>query len=518
MLFWAGPLAKVPGMFRARRIIGWIFAAAVGCFAATLLAVNLYVQSQGTQERIQQELSQGLDMPLHIERISVTPWGGLKLTGLTIPQSNPAAAPPCLAADTLRLRVRFRSIFRGPLVIKEVALVKPQVHWAQNESGKWRLPSLANNRRGGTKPTSAAASPPTPALRPSSTAMPARTHELPIPQPEIKRVKLGAGSFRFLDGTNHDIAFFDGVAFSSAVRDASSLRGETRVAKITLRDRMFLEDLRAGLLYDPGTLVLSDIKARVGKGELAGNFSIEPQRKDSPFTVHARFGRVQADDLVTQAGGTKGTVRGVLQGTLEAGGELGNTEALTGAGTIQLHEGHVQQFALLVAIGQVLQIEELTQLDLEQAQAHYHLAANSVLVDELLLRSPNLRLNAAGTVSFNGKLALEATLTINDKIRAQLFRAIRDNFAAGTEPGEYTLPFHISGTLEKPKTDLMERAIGIDAKNIGGVIDALLGRGKVKKKNTPATVQPTPTAPGPTSSPSATQPAISLSPSASPGP
>ena len=56
--------------------------------AAALLAVNLYVQSQGTQARIQAELSDRLGTTIRIQRISVTPWWGLKLTGITMPQTH----------------------------------------------------------------------------------------------------------------------------------------------------------------------------------------------------------------------------------------------------------------------------------------------------------------------------------------------------------------------------------------------------------------------------------------------
>ncbi len=487
MLFWREPLARVPRMLRARRIVGWFLAATVACFAAVVLAANLYVQSQGTQVRIQQELSQRLGMPLRIGRISVTPWGGLKLTGIVIPQSNPTAAPSFLEADSFRLRVQFHSIFHRPLVIKEVALIKPQVTWAQNEAGKWRLPSNVAAHSGapaslpGARSESenaagrARATPVPPASRPGE-------RESSMPQSEIKRVKLTDGSFHFLDRQSRNVARFEGVGFSSTMRGTNSLRGDTRAAKVALRDRVFLSALRAELSYDPATIELADIRARAAKGELDGNFSVQPQAQDSPFAVHANFRQVQADELVVEAGGPKDVVLGVLEGTLDASGKIADRAALTGAGTVVLHGGHVQQFALLAAIGQVLQIEELTQLDLEQAEAKYRLAGNTVLIDELVLRSPNLRLNAAGSVNFNGKVALDSKLTINDKIRGQLFRGMRENFAATEQPGEYSLPFHIGGTLDKPKTDLVQRAVGVDVKNIGGVIDALFGRGKNRKK------------------------------------
>src|SRR3954463_30998 len=101
----------------------------------------MYVQSRGTQARIQQELSQRLGTTLRIQRISVTPWWGLKLTGITIPQTQPGVSPDFLTAKTFRLRIRFSSLFGGHLVIKDISLVNPEVVWAQHPDGKWRMPS-----------------------------------------------------------------------------------------------------------------------------------------------------------------------------------------------------------------------------------------------------------------------------------------------------------------------------------------------------------------------------------------
>ena len=72
-------------MKKAGRIALISAAVLAGLVVTALLAVNLYVQSHATQARIQQELSQRLGAELRIQRISVTPWWGLKLTGITIP-------------------------------------------------------------------------------------------------------------------------------------------------------------------------------------------------------------------------------------------------------------------------------------------------------------------------------------------------------------------------------------------------------------------------------------------------
>ena len=73
-------------MKRIGRLLLWLIGGILLLGAVVLLGTNLYVQSQGTHRRIQQELSQRLGTPLQLRQISITPWSGLKLNGITIPQ------------------------------------------------------------------------------------------------------------------------------------------------------------------------------------------------------------------------------------------------------------------------------------------------------------------------------------------------------------------------------------------------------------------------------------------------
>src|SRR5687768_8673655 len=123
------------------RILLIALGAVLGVAVLILIGANLYVQSKGTQARIQRELSERLDTTLQVRRISVTPWAGLKLSGITIPQAQPGVPGNFLTAKTFRFRIRFSSLFEQRLVIKDISLVNPDVVWAQNAEGKWRLPS-----------------------------------------------------------------------------------------------------------------------------------------------------------------------------------------------------------------------------------------------------------------------------------------------------------------------------------------------------------------------------------------
>ena len=484
-------------MPKIRRITWLALCGIIGLLAILLLGVNLYVQSQGTQARIQQELSQRLDTPLHIGRISVTPWGGLKLSGITIPQTNSIVDAPFLEAKTFRLRIRFASLFSKRLVIKEVSLLRPEVVWTQNADGKWRLPALPKEivaNEGLTTASVPKKEPGVPepaqtsAFSSAASSPPRRSTEPARPPsyaPEIRRVNLAHGSFRFLDETGKVVATFSGVDFRSSLRSGTALRGTIRVAKTSLRDRFFLEQLQSPLQYDPAMLDLSQVSAAVAGGHVNGRFTMHPQEHDSPFTASVKFRDVQADQIVTNAGGSPGVVQGKLEGNLTAAGKTADPNVLGGSGEIYLRDGQIRQYSLLIALGKILQIDELAQLHFDQASVRFHLTPGLVTVDELVLRSPNIQLSATGTITFAGKLHLESQLGVNEKIRGQLFSAIRDNFQPTSDPAFAAVNFQVSGTVGRPKTNLMEKLVGQDLKDLGSVINSFLGgkkSGNSKKK------------------------------------
>jgi hypothetical protein len=525
---------------KLRRLLVIALGALIGLGAIVLLGVNLYVQSQGAQGKIQQELTRSLGVPLKIRSMSVTPWGGLELSGITIPQTVSVGPKDFLKARTFRLRVRFLSLFSRRLVIKEVSLVAPKVMWPQNAEGKWRLPNaqparaetVSTNRapaipqaeagievaKTTTSPVLANAGPAvtTPASVPSSPKAtvkdepPGREPKLSV-APEVRRVTVKDGDFTFLDQTGRLVASFTGVDFRTNIRSAQALRGDAKVTRVSLSDRFFLDQLRSPIRYEPDVLELSKISARVAEGEVNGYFAMQPETEDSPFTTSVKFHDVLADQLVENAGGAKGMVKGKLEGSFQASGKTSDPEALVGQGEISLRDGRVQQYRLLVLLGQILQIEELQELHLEQAEAKYHLRPGLITIDELVLRSPNIRLTSSGTVAFDGTLQLNSQLAINDRIRGQLFKAIRDNFHRIDDPGYSAIEFQVGGTIEKPSTNLVEQVVGRD---ISSMLNSFFGGKKDRPKKKKKAVEDAMTAvPSPSLPPEAAWPEATATPS-----
>jgi hypothetical protein len=162
-----------------------------------------------------------------------------------------------------------------------------------------------------------------------------------------------------------------------------------------------------------------------------------------------------------------------------------------------------------VLLGQILQIEELQELHLEQAEAKYHLSPGLVTIDELILRSPNIRLTASGTVAFDGELKLDSRLAINDRIRGQLFKAIRSNFQPINEPGYAAIDFHVGGTIDRPSTNLMDRLVG---HNLSSMLNSLLGGKKDRSKKKKQVEEAVPVVPSSSASPEETPPQATSTP------
>jgi type II secretion system protein N len=505
-----------------------IFIGGLSIFGAVLfLALNLYVQSQGTQARIQQELRQRFGATLKIGRVSVTPWSGLKLSGITIAQGTAGTSGNFLEAKNFGLRIAFFSLFSRRLVIKEVSLVSPNVVWPQNADGKWRLPDLRPERPENTPKNVATATSTAEESEktgtPTESPIPATPSKQPLPHPdrktntpaafisEIHKVSVTDGNFRFLGRENEAVANFEGVGFRAAVHNASELKGNARVATVSLRERFFLQQLRSPLRYDANGLDLSQISAHVGGGDVTGRFTMQPETEESPFRVEMKFRGVQADQIITEAGGPSGVLQGKLEGSLQTEGKTTDPDALAGSGEVFLRDGQLRQYNLLVTLGQLFQIEELTQLHLDQAEAKYHLTPGAVKIDELVLRSANIHLSATGTVSFRGKLHLSSRLAINEKVRAQLFKPIRTNFQPTEEPGYSAVDFEVTGTLDRPKTNLLEKVVGRDLKDLmNSLWSGKSDKPKKKKGEQANTDESTPAAtPETSASPAAPSPANS---------
>lgn len=412
-----------------------------------IVAVNLYLQSPGTQARIQDELQRGLRIPLRITSTSVTPWGGLRISGITIP-SNGANF---LQATSFNAKYQLLPLLQKKLIINSMVLERPQIIWAQNDEGKWVLPALPEpekDREKKERKEEAAGALPKPEKG-------ARELEVVIKGFEIRQ-----GMVEFWDSDGVRIAQGNGVEMIYTTMRADRLEGTLRIGQLALHESLFFNDVQSPFRYADGEISLTDLRAKLAGGTVEGKLSLKPDEDDAPFEASLAGQKIDISRLSTEAGLPAGQVTGTLTMALELAGSSKQVELATGKGSINVTDTHVQKLEFFQTLGQVLQIPQLADLRLREGHAVFRIANEKAFIEDMLLQTPDLQLDAKGMLRIDGKVQLDARLGLSEQGAQQLHSALRKNLTAADDKGMRFIPFKISGRLDRPRTDLLDSLIG----------------------------------------------------------
>jgi uncharacterized protein involved in outer membrane biogenesis len=102
--------------------------------AVVLLCVNLYLQSDGVQQRIREAAGRSLGTEVKIKSSMYTPWSGFVLRGITVPDPN-SADFNAVEATALRLRFALSPLLSRRFVITECTLFEPELIVRQLDPG-----------------------------------------------------------------------------------------------------------------------------------------------------------------------------------------------------------------------------------------------------------------------------------------------------------------------------------------------------------------------------------------------
>ena len=418
-----------------------------------LFCVNLYIQSPRTQEQIQGQLSRALRMPLKITNTTLSPWNGLRITGITIPNGDTTF----LEAGSFAADYRMLPLLAGKLSISEMSIDHPKVVWKQDAEGKWKLPALEKK-----------------ALT---------VDEARVPEPEKAEKKSGggftvvigrfvvkSGAVELVDKDGKHTATFTDVNMTYTALTDANVEGTAVIGRAVWADTLVLENVRTPFKYAAGELTLPEVIGTLAGGSVRGSYRAQPEAPKSPFETAFTFEQVNLDRLATQVGWKPGQAGGTAAGQLALHGDMRRAERAEGSGQFQLRDGQFKQLELFQTIGQALNIHELSDLRLKDAHGEFRVGGEKVTFDQLTLTAANLQLGAKGTVRFDQKVALDARLGVEEGLVKQLPDLVRASFATA-DNGRRTIDFNITGSTEKLRTNLLDKLIG---QKIGQQFDDLL--------------------------------------------
>jgi uncharacterized protein involved in outer membrane biogenesis len=425
--------------------------------ALILLCINLYLQSGGVQQRIRNAVSNALGVDLRIRSTSYTPWSGLVLRDITIPDPGKPESNVVEAA-ALRLRFSLAPLFQQRFVITECALFEPKFYLRQAENGDWIFPFF----RRGEKAPAGPKEPAGPAVKgPSFKA-------------ELQRFRLGSGQIAFIDAKKRTVLLLEKSDINATVTPEMTVTGTATIGRMNVGNSLKPRRVGGPFTWDGRIFDMPGIQGSLAGGTLDGRFRLESGAAPG-YSLAVQLNDVQLKRLVDDAGIEPGQTGGQLQGSLELAGDPRNSEATMGKGHFELVDAKLKPVEFLSKLGELFQIDELQLLQLSDAKINLTIADKRVQVDDVFLKSENLIIKGNGPIRFNGKIKLEARLLINQKLHRQLKGILGKNFKDSEDPEYRELPFTVTGNLSNPKTDLLDKLTGLPlGQNMGSFLQNIL--------------------------------------------
>lgn len=443
--------------------------------AVVLLCINIYLQSSGVQQRIRTAASRSLGAEIEVGSTSYTPWNGLVLRDIKIPEPN-SPGHMMVEATALRLRFALFPLFGQRFVVTECSLFEPKLTVRQQATGDWLVP-LPPART------------PEISVSPSGDAVPSSSAiKGPSFKAELQFFRLAGATLSFVDAKGHLVLFAERCDIDAHINKDLSATGAFEVGRMEIEGALKPRHIKGPFTWDGKALDLSEIKGQLAGGAILGKCRVETGAT-STFDLNLQLNEILLKRLFSDANLSPGKTDGQLNGQLSLKGDPKTSSSLEGTGHFELVNAKLKPVDFLSKIGDVLGIDELRLLQLKDATVDLTVHDERVQVSSTL-SSENLQLTGAGPIRFNGKMNIDAKLRVNRKIQAQLQGLLSHNFVPTDDPEFRQVSFSVTGKIDNPKTDLVDKVIGINTQDVGGLLKSFFRAPSPKKTNDTPAPQP----------------------------
>lgn len=441
-------------------------------YTLAVLGLNIYLQSAGLQKRIRSAAESAAGSPIGIKGTHYTPWSGFSITGVKLQGGALQGQPPFLNATSVSFRFSLLALLQGKLVISEVVVSDPFII------------SLAPQPTPTPEPESSA--PGRPELSTSPVVIlvdqPLAGVEIVVPEQapppslahtpvQVKKVRIANGKAQFFDSKGALAVTLTGMDVTGELMPDLSIAGTFRIAETTVGAYMRPKHVVGTFTWKNGLLVIPDLRADWAGGQITGSIEIGP---DKSVSVIAAAEGILLKKLATDAGISGDGSRGSLFSKGSVQGISGKPETFTGRVDVSLQQARFLPLEPIRQIGEFMGIQELQMFELKTAEAVFNIRDKKVNADTLVLESENLVMDAKGPIGFDGKMKLQARLHLNEKLRKDLGGLLGDNLKESDRPGYQQMPFSITGTISRPKSDLLDKLTGFRiGQDLGGLIKNL---------------------------------------------
>ena len=448
--------------------------------------VDRWLQSPAGHASVEAQITDALHLPLKVGALSFSAWRGLTAKKISVSGTDGIL----FEAAGISANHRFSSLLRGSLALSEVRIEQPHFRLAEDASGKWSLsPAPA-------APPPLIAEVPPPVIVPTpATAAPAPATKSAI---SIGKILVQGGTAELIDKARAPFATITGL--NVTLRDVTDwgFTGDITAERATLHGKFSLARLSATAARAAKEIHIHKLTATAGGGTVTGEGTWSEITSTGTAALH--LGLINLASATEEAGITRQKISGTLSGDAQFAGLGSDIKGITGKGTLALKNGNCTQFEALRQIGEVLRLASLANFEIADATAEFQLANGQVLLTPIEVSAPPVGLTLTGPATFDGTLNLSGLLHAPaDLVERQGMVAAK--FSPADARNRRSIPFNITGTLEKPKQNLAESLTGTkDRKQqriiaAESILSAIMQRNKPKPEQPAATPQPAPAQP-----------------------
>jgi hypothetical protein len=396
-------------------------------------------------------------MAVQFEDCSVGMLGGIALRGLTATSGNGDS----LAAQSVFVRPNLWACVRGKLKFAEVRVfdarfvrMEPAAKAAMAEQGQGDVAGKQEGTGGGG------------------------LHGVLKVLGMAKQVTVSNAAVDWMKSNGSVRTQIEGAELRYVETAPGEGSGELSAQRMMWQELLAVNEVSARLNLKAEVLTLKEFTAQCGGGKVAGDGGVN-------FGEQLRFGvRLSADnvDLGKMSLELPSLrISGLADGRLQMEGLAQAQQTWVGAGELTVANGMFKGLGVLQMLGQVLQVQELAQLNARKAHSKIRIADKKVSLEDLSIDAGDIQLTAPGVVDFKRALSLNARISLPEQmIRGKAAQLFDKRFSALDGAGRRSLEFRVTGTLDKPQTDLLEKLVGDNLGSIvggalGGVVDQFLG-------------------------------------------
>jgi hypothetical protein len=437
---------------------------------AAVVAFNVHLQSATMQQQLRQAAMDSVGLPLSVRSAVYTPWDGIRLRGLVMPDMENAGVN-FLEASEFQILFRLMPLLRREFVVSDLRLKEAVLTWRQNADGQWRVPRQPEEAvavPAGTPVTIRPAA--TPEVKRPAVEIAGAVAPKPLVHVRVDGMQVRRSRILFENRDGWPLLDADGITANADLSPEGNAHGEARVPEAVLAGLIVARELASDFILEDGLLQLAGISGEIAGGQLSGRGEVATRTDGSPYEWDLKLDGFRLSELrlPSSFGGTR--LEGTLNATFAVQGRNAPQRQLRGKARVDLTGARMIPSEYLRGIGQALGIRELQNLEFKESYAELRLEDDFIHVAPLWLRADEFAVEMSGPVTRAGGLDLQARLILSPASAARIAAVTgRDFPEAGIAgmPGFRAVAFRVTGTLEKPQSDLAARVLG---GGIGGKI------------------------------------------------